>query len=55
MALIRCCWCRDPIQPVGGKWVGLLTGKPACLHAPDKRHARQIVFYARPTTKARKK
>ena len=44
---IRCCWCREVIQSLDGRWVGLVDQKPRCKRAPDKRHARQIVFYGR--------
>jgi hypothetical protein len=40
----KCCFCRDPIQPVDGRWVGIVSGQPDCRHAPDGAHARQVVI-----------
>jgi hypothetical protein len=40
----RCCFCREPIQPVEGVWVGIVDQKPGCKHAPRKRHAKQVVL-----------
>jgi hypothetical protein len=29
-APFKCCYCRDPIQPVDGVWVGIVSGESKC-------------------------
>jgi len=47
-APIKCCYCRDPIYPVDGEWVGVLSGSPTCRSPLSDVHARQIVFVPDP-------
>lgn len=41
---IKCCYCRDAISPIDGEWFGHGNASYDCTHAPDHKHARQIVI-----------
>ena len=41
----KCVYCGDGMSPMDGEWVSHRTDTAQCSHAPDGKHARQIVIY----------